>query len=132
MGSLTVPAVLTGAVLALCAAVLFWFDPNRHAFYPRCMFHRSTGLLCPGCGSLRAMHQLLHGHLAAAFHDNALLISSLPLLALWALSFLVRKARHQPVSLGLAPVWLWSALVVLVAFGIARNLPLQSVAWLRP
>src|SRR2546421_11472933 len=61
--------ILVCAGLALVgAAVLFWFEPTQHAFYPICAFHRTTGLLCPGCGSLRALHQLLHGQVAAAFH----------------------------------------------------------------
>ena len=66
----------TMSLVALAAGVLFCFDPNRYPFYPLCFFHRATGLLCPGCGSLRALHQLLHGNLATAFHFNALLVSS--------------------------------------------------------
>ncbi len=132
VSALAVPSLLTAGVLALTALVLFCFDPSRHAFYPTCVFHRTTGLLCPGCGSLRALHQLLHGHVAAAFRFNALLVSSLPLLAWFALRWLLRKARHQPVPLSPRPVWLWSALVVMVLFGVLRNLPLGALAWLRP
>jgi len=132
MGLLVLPAILLAVVLALSGLVLFWFDPSRHAFYPQCLFHRSTGLLCPGCGSLRALHQLLHGHLATAFHSNALLVLSLPLLGWWGVGCLLRKARHQPVTPSIAPVWLWTALVVVVVFGVLRNLPLDTLAWLRP
>ena len=122
---------LVSAVIAGSAAVvLFWFDPSRFPIYPVCLFHRSTGLLCPGCGSLRAFHQLLHGHLAAAFHFNPLLISSLPLVAWLTVRFTIRKARGQPAMLNVKPVWLWSALLVLVAFGVLRNLPFPEFAWL--
>ena len=105
------------------ALVLFFFNPSQFAFYPVCAFHRTTGLLCPGCGSLRALHQLLHGHFAAAFHFNAFLVCSLPFLAWLALRFAMLKLRNQPASITVAPVWLWSALVALVVFGILRNLP---------
>jgi hypothetical protein len=68
-------------VLAVLAGVvLFCFDPSRSAFYPVCLFHKTTGLLCPGCGSLRALHELLHGHLATAWRFNPLLVGSLPVL----------------------------------------------------
>src|SRR3954447_20165 len=69
---LLIPAVFIGL------AVLYWFNPAQFGFYPRCALYETTGLLCPGCGSLRAIHQLLHGHLAAAFQLNALLVLGLP------------------------------------------------------
>src|SRR5512135_2794851 len=73
------------AVVAMsAAAVLFCFDPAQFAFYPFCWFHRTTGLLCPGCGALRGLHQLLHGHIAAAFRLNPLLVLGLPIAALFA------------------------------------------------
>src|SRR6266446_10007644 len=72
------PAVVTLSAILGSAVILFLFNPAQSGFYPVCLFHQSTGLLCPGCGSLRALHQLLHGHLVAAVHLNALLVLSLP------------------------------------------------------
>ena len=129
---LALASVLTAAVLLTVGVVLFCFDPNRHAFYPRCLFHSATGLLCPGCGSLRALHQLLHGHLLRALRCNALLVLSLPGLGIWGLGGLRREAQEQAFSFQVPAFWLWSALVVLVLFGILRNLPLGLCAWLRP
>ena len=56
------------AMLALVAAVAVYFalDPARHPF-PRCMFLTLTGWQCPGCGSQRALHALLHGDIASAW-----------------------------------------------------------------
>ena len=130
--SILLPWGIIGAVLGFTALVLFAFDPRRYAFYPVCMFHRSTGLLCPGCGSLRAMHQLLHGHLAAAFRFNALLVSALPFAGWWAVRCGLRKVRSQPAGLEFSPVWLWGALVAVVLFGVLRNLPFPQLAWLAP
>ena len=126
------PIVLTVCAIIGSVAVLFWFNPSEHGFYPFCWFHKTTGLLCPGCGSLRALHQLLHGHVAAAFRFNALLISSLPV-ALWYFGgFTLRKVQRQPASLVIRPFWLWCALAVMVVFGVLRNLPFASTAWLAP
>ena len=114
------------------AVVLFLFNPARHSFYPFCLFHRATGLLCPGCGSLRALHQLLHGHFLAAVRFNALLVASLPVVSYFFGRFAVRKFKNQPVPLLISSVWLWWALGVMLAFGILRNLPFAPSAWLAP
>jgi hypothetical protein len=118
--------------MAGAVAVLFLFNPVEHGFYPFCFFYRTTGLLCPGCGGLRAVHQLLHGHLAAAFHFNALFVCSLPLLAWFGARHLVAKIRGDARPALVRPLWLWFGFVVLVVFGILRNLPFANAAWLAP
>src|SRR5690348_15182815 len=88
-----VPGVFGAAIF------LFWFDPSQSALYPLCYFHRLTGLWCPGCGSLRALHQLLHGNLSAALHYNALLVLSLPLIAWLGWRFARGVIARQPVKI---------------------------------
>jgi len=119
-------------VLASGALILFLFNPAQSGFYPFCIFHRITGLHCPGCGCLRAIHQLLHGDIAAAFHYNALLILSFPLLLAQAVRIGIAKMSHQPARARISPAWIWAALAVLILFGILRNLPFPAFAWLAP
>src|ERR1043165_6822442 len=75
---------LSRATLALLAALvlacLYWRNPAYSRIFPPCPFYWLTGLYCPGCGSLRALHFLFHGQLCAALGMNPLLIFSLPLL----------------------------------------------------
>lgn len=113
-------------------AILFFFNPAQYSIYPRCQFHAITGLDCPACGALRALHQLLHGHLGAAFRLNALLVLSLPVAGWLALRWATRKAEHQAVASTVPAAWLWCALVAAVAFGVLRNLPLARLALLAP
>lgn len=128
------PVALGVSVLVAAGAglVLFCFDPRQYHFYPVCFFHQTTGLLCPGCGALRAGHQLLHGHLAAAFHFNPMLMLSMPVVAWLGARYGLRKARNQPVSIGLRPRWLWLMLVAVLAISLVRNLPGTPFDWLRP
>ncbi len=128
------PTGLAIAVLLAAAAglVLFWFDPRQYHFYPVCLFHRATGLLCPGCGALRALHQLLHGHLAAAFRFNPMLVLSLPLLLWFAAKWGLRQARNEPIALSVRPTWLWLALGAVLVVSVVRNLPGAPFAFLRP
>lgn len=51
-------------------------------FFPQCPFHWLTGYDCPGCGSQRAIHDLLNLQFTKAFHQNALLMVSIPYLLL--------------------------------------------------
>jgi hypothetical protein len=127
-------AVLTTCLLlgAVATLVLFFFDPRQYHFYPICFFHKATGLLCPGCGALRAMHQLLHGHLAAAFHFNPMLVVSLPFSFWFGARFALQKARNLPLSLGLRPGWLWLVLAAVLVVSVLRNLPGAPFALLRP
>ncbi len=79
-------ALIFAASGAAAVWTLYRFPPADWPFYPRCMFHQITGCLCPGCGSLRAIHLLLHGQFQAAIQANALLLGSLlamPLIASW-------------------------------------------------
>jgi len=127
------PAVL--AALGLLTAgfvVLFCFDPSGYHFYPVCYFHRMTGLLCPGCGGLRGLHQLLHGHLEAAFRFNPMLVVAAPF-ALWLGARCgLQWVRNQPVSIGVRPMWLWLALAAVLVVSVLRNLPGAPFDLLRP
>lgn len=120
------------AGLAL-AAVFFALDPARHPF-PRCPINLLTGLYCPGCGSQRATHALLHGRLAEAANLNLLAVLSLPLLALGAAATLrtVVSGRTYRPALLYRP-WLPVVLAGFVAvFTVLRNLPGPLGAWLAP
>ena len=78
---------------ALAAAVLFLFDPATARFYPPCLFKTFLGTQCPGCGSLRAAHQLLHGNVSQAWALNKSLLIALPLAALIGLLNLLRNPK---------------------------------------
>lgn len=68
----------------LLVAVIIYalFDPAESGLFPKCPFLQLTGLLCPGCGSQRALHSLLVGDIKAAFHYNPLATLLFPYLIL--------------------------------------------------
>ena len=122
--------VLFGAVIGV-GAVFFFFNPTTTAFYPKCLFHEWTGLYCPGCGSTRALHCLLHGDLREALHDNALMVLALPLVGAILLARAFR--RRPPVVTRQSKLgWLWLLLAVIVAFGVIRNIPCRPFLLLAP
>lgn len=118
------------AGVLVVAAVLFLFDPARHGFYPRCVIHEWTGLYCPGCGSLRAAHELLHGRFASALGSNALLVLWGPVVA-WetARQLAWETAGRRWIGFRHSG-WPWAFLASAVLFTVLRNLP--AARMLRP
>ena len=125
--------LLASGLAAGCLAVgvLFFLDPARVPIYPVCQFHRFTGLDCPGCGSLRALHALLHGQVIAAIHFNLLLVLSLPLGAALGALYFWRRGKALP-GLGLSLGWVWVYLAAWIIFGVLRNLPVHALAAFAP
>jgi len=125
------PALWIGALtVGGACAMLFFFKPGNYGIYPVCHFYSLTGLHCPGCGSLRALHELLHGNLIEAARLNALLLLCLAGLALLAIRFVLARARGQRATFSVRAVWLWTFLCVAVIFSVVRNFP--GFAWLAP
>ena len=112
---------LGAAVLAL--GLLFAVDPARHQLYPTCLFYATTGLLCPGCRGLRATHQLLHGHLAAAWTLNPLAVLLVPLGLWYGLDLVLGLVRGHGLPHGMPrPLVIWLGLAGLLVFTVLRNL----------
>lgn len=101
--------------------VLFHFNPAQHGFYPFCVLYRTTGVLCAGCGSLRALHSLLHGELAAAYGFNPLLVATLPVWVYLGGRAVLRSLGARIEPLRVRPWWLFAGLGVLVVYTILRN-----------
>jgi hypothetical protein len=116
-------AAVAAGVVSYVAAV----DPNEAGHYPTCPFLWLTGLYCPGCGALRTLHALAHGDVAAAAGLNVLVLTAVPLMVAWWGRWTYRQWSGKPRR-WLAPGWsLWTLLVVVVAFGVLRNLPAFAV-----
>jgi hypothetical protein len=98
------PAAAAGLVL------LYRFDPAQVHFFPPCVFHALTGLQCPGCGTTRALHHLLHGDVGGALRLNPMLFALPPFAA-------ASRSRRFITSRAAG----WTALAVVVAWWIVRN-----------
>jgi hypothetical protein len=125
---------LAAAAAVVCGlVVLFLIDPAGSSAFPLCPLHAMTGLHCPGCGTLRALHQLLHGNLRAALGLNPLMVCSLPFVAYWCLGELMRGVGGWRLPrLFLPAAWIWVLLGVIVLFGIVRNIPYYPWSLLAP
>lgn len=142
---LVAPLVVGVSTLAATAYVGL-VDPNQAGHYPLCPFKALTGMDCPACGGLRAVHSLAHGDLVAAVNHNALatLVVLPAILLLWA-RWVLREWRGvslpaavpepdvevPPVTAGPSPLLLWSGVALMVAFTVVRNIDaVPAFAWL--
>jgi hypothetical protein len=112
----------------------FYFDPELSRFFPACPLYRLTGIFCPGCGSQRAFHDLIHGHPLLAAEHNLLFIVFLPLIVLSAVLFGMDVFLHKKASLKIFTSALFTriTLVVIVIFWVLRNVPVEPFIWLAP
>jgi hypothetical protein len=108
-------------------------SPSRAEFYPPCPFHTLTGLYCPGCGTCRALHELLHGHLAEAFGLNPVMVLLIPFLGYMLLPYVAFAVAGKRVPANSIPaLWTRFALWAILAYWVLRNVPYYPLDLLAP
>ena len=121
------------ATITAGAAAVWYFDPAKTGFFPVCPLYAMTGYACPGCGLTRGFHALFHGDVLTALDYNALLplFGLLITFAFISMVFFAVRGRRVPIDL-LHPTGLWVFFILLVTFGVVRNLPWYPFSVLFP
>ncbi|HLN98111.1 MAG TPA: DUF2752 domain-containing protein [Pyrinomonadaceae bacterium] len=115
-------ALLIWLSVALGATYLFIFEPGKTGFFPACPFRALTGFSCPGCGSTRGLHRLLHGDVIAAFEFNPLMVLSLPFLLYVLVRYTMAAVRGRPLQkYFIDPKYLWFLSAAIISFWAFRN-----------
>ena len=127
------------ALLALSAGlaagvVLFLRAPTGTGrIYPPCVWHAATGTHCPGCGITRALHELLHGRVFAAFGYNAagllVFLATATVLARPGWTALRENRWAPPVLPRRTAAWLLAGGLL---WALLRNLPWAPFTTLAP
>lgn len=107
--------------LLLCMLYALWLSLGGVGI--PCIFHVLTGLDCPSCGVTHMCMALLRFDIAAAWRTNAAILCLLPVLLLIAGSMIgryVKTGETRPQRW--VSVLIWSTIIVLLLFGLARNL----------
>lgn len=91
-----------------------------------CVFHKFTGLYCPGCGITRCFNALLHLEFYQAFRYNPLVFILLPFSIIYIIIYFSYRIKNKKFVL---PNWIWYGLLIItIIFGILRNI----LPWLAP
>ncbi len=96
----------------------------RRILNTHCLFHRLTGLYCPGCGGKRSVYLLFHGHPLLSLWYHPLVIYGLVVMTYYIFLMIRRKIfpvyQKKPY-----PTWpLWGAAILLFANCFLKNLML--------
>lgn len=123
-----------GAAALAATAVLAVGNPNT-THVPLCPLKAVTGLDCPLCGSLRAVHALTRGDIAGAANHNLVFTVAAPFLVLAWGWWLIDTLDRRPPGTQLVEAYRrhatplrWVGIALLVTFAVVRNLP--SMSWL--
>jgi hypothetical protein len=121
--ALFVRAAAPMASLLCAAALLLHFPPARYNIYPQCPIYHYFGILCPGCGTTRALAALLHGRVNEALRFNALTVLLLPAAIGYAVASYARLLTHKSFQ------WpqprqsaIYTTLAAAIVFTVVRNL----------
>lgn len=110
----------TPVFFILLILVLAFINPSASKYLPRCPFFALTGLECPGCGSMRAFHSLLHGNFANAWRFNGVAVLMLPFVVIGMLYNALRG--HEPTFLFRHTWFGWSLAGLMIFWWIFRNI----------
>lgn len=126
------------AVAAAWCTVAGLADPTRvGSGLPRCPFKMLTGWSCPGCGSTRMLHALLHGDVAGAARYNVVALAMTPVLAWTWYAWAVSRGTLPRCGGSAPPTWrpsgraLRIGLALWLGFAVVRNLPWAPFSALR-
>jgi len=106
--------------------------PAEYIWMPSCPLRVWTGLLCPGCGTLRATHYFLNGRFDTAFRCQPLLFVLSPILVLLVTKILYEKVRRTSLALPFELQIYWLLFITIGLFFVLRNIPLDCLECLRP
>ena len=121
---------LAAATAAGCAYIAM-VDPNTSSLYPQCPFRALTGFDCPGCGITRALHSVLHGQFVQAANHNLLMVVAAIVTLVWlAVAAVQRRRGREPARFTLSPPVMGVIGLLVLAFWVLRNLPMQPFHWL--
>jgi hypothetical protein len=127
--------VLIFIAVAISGSLLyFYFDPANSHVFPPCPFYTVTGLFCPGCGSQRAFHALLHGNITRSMHENLLFVLFLPLLLYSLVITFINVIRSDKIvqHVFYSSLFAKTVLTVVLLFWLFRNIPVEPFSWLAP
>ncbi len=125
--------ILIGIVLALILYLYYFYNPGLEIYFPKCPFYSLTGLYCPGCGSQRALHQLLHFNILETLNYNALYILGLFSIgynvAIKGINQYFNKSYYNYLYHPKTPIIIG---IIICMFWFSRNIPYEPFCYLAP
>ena len=105
--------------LLLIVVIYYFVNPANSSWFLSCPLKSVTGYDCPGCGTQRALHALLHFRIREAFCLNPLFVIALVLF----LVYLVLRLTKNKTCLNIfrSKIFWIVAVILILLFGLIRN-----------
>ena len=88
-----------------------------------CLFYEITGYYCPGCGITRLLFSFLKLDFYQAFRYNPLIFILIIITGIyWLVKFILKKFMN--ISIEIPNYVYYILLVIVIIFGILRNIPM--------
>ncbi|MGW9686878.1 DUF2752 domain-containing protein [Flagellimonas sp. 2504JD1-5] len=116
-------------VLSVLAILLYFSINPENGLFPKCPFYNYAGIYCSGCGTQRAIHDLLHLRITDALSHNFLLLPSI-LVILQHIA--VKSGIYQGRSLLSHRYTPIIVLIIVLLFMVLRNLRFYPFEYLAP
>lgn len=126
------------SILLLGGAFIYYFFLNnpsdKGTVFLRCPSKLLFGINCPGCGSQRAIHHLLHFEFTEAIQFNALLVITFPLLLYITLIWLYNIIFEKEIRIKLFynNKFVWALFCLIIIYGIIRNINIYPFTLITP
>jgi hypothetical protein len=126
-------AAAGAALMGAGSGTVAYFDPSKANLPQVCPLYSLTGFACPGCGLTRGFHAFFHGDVLTALDFNALIPVWVVIFgyAFVSMTLLAVRRRGLPMWM-IGPKVLFGFMVVLILFGVLRNLPFYPFTILFP
>lgn len=115
--------VLGFLCLIICAGLLYAIFVKWSGIAVPCLFHRVTGLKCPGCGITQMCIALLHLDFRTAFYSNQMLFCLFPVLGLIFFKYIADYVKTGQWRMGkLQSGIIYVSIALLLIFAVIRNI----------
>ncbi|MDX1766862.1 MAG: DUF2752 domain-containing protein [Arenibacter troitsensis] len=125
--------IVFGVVFFGILLLYFFYNPSNSYYFPQCPFFTATGYYCTGCGSQRALHDLLHLDIMGVAKHNLLFIPAFLLIAYhWIRSYTPLKNKKSFPDIIYHPKTPIVLFILISLFTILRNIHLYPFTLLAP
>ena len=126
-------AAAGAVVMIVGSGAVAYFDPSKSNFFPVCPLFALTGCACPGCGLTRGFHALFRGDIVTALDFNALIPIWAMIFGWVTVSLVLLAIRGRGLYMWpTRPKFMYAFMIVLVTFGVLRNIPAWPLTILFP
>lgn len=124
-------SLLLGNILLVFGGIFFvllvnCFQLEASDILPACVFHKYTGLYCPGCGCTRAVVNLAKGKILTSLYYNPTILYT-AIISIWAsVSYIVKSltqtSKLEKLLFKYNDKYIWVGLTIMLGIFVVRNM----------